>query len=69
MLVNFVGYLNYVVFLFLSSGGYILWIDRSKYTDDNMKKERTAATWSAWINLSLGGITFIGSWIYKRFFW
>jgi hypothetical protein len=69
MATSFVGYLNYIVFLFLATGGYILWVDVKNYRGDQYKKEKKAAKLLVWINFTLGISVFIGSWVYKRYIW
>lgn len=66
---GYVGYLNYIVGLFLITGGYMLLVDVKFFKGEKMKKEKSATKISAWINLSLGAVMFIGSWIYKRYLW
>lgn len=69
MISGFVGYLNYIVILFLATGAFMFVMDIKSYKADHYKKEKKAAKISAWINLSLGVVMFLGSWIYKRYLW
>lgn len=66
---NYVGYLYYIVVLFLASGLITLGLDVRNYKHKQANREKTAAIWSAWINLSLGVLMFIASWVYKRYYW
>ncbi|MFK7695749.1 CLC_0170 family protein [Paenibacillus sp. HJGM_3] len=66
---GYVGYLNYIVGLLLTTGVYILWVDIKNYKKDKMEKEKTAAKISGWINLTLGALMYIVSWVYKRYLW
>lgn len=67
---SYIGYLNYIIWLFLASGAYMLWVDAKHYkADPGMEKERKTAVFSGWLNLVLGVIVMIGSWVYKRYLW
>ncbi|PYI56878.1 CLC_0170 family protein [Paenibacillus flagellatus] len=66
---SYIGYLNYIVFLFLASGLFIVSFDVRHYKDNRMPKERRAAAISGWMNLVLGAVVYIGSWLYKKYFW
>ncbi|MEF3303743.1 CLC_0170 family protein [Paenibacillus sp. GYB003] len=67
---TYIGYLNYIIWLFIASGVFVLWIDAGHYRSDrNREKERKAAAFSGWLNISLGVVVLIGSWIYKRYLW
>ncbi|MDF2725932.1 MAG: hypothetical protein K0Q59_5610 [Paenibacillus sp.] len=67
---SYVGYLNYITMLFLATGAFTLWVDIGHYKKDKgLEKERKVAVFSGWMNISLGVLMFIGSWLYKRYVW
>jgi uncharacterized membrane protein len=63
-----VGYTNFVVTLFLLSGGIALIFDVKIYKRDQLKKEMKAAHWLGWINVGLGLIIFFVNWGYYKWF-
>lgn len=67
---SYIGYLNYIIWLFIISGVFMVWVDAGHYqSDQGREKERKAAKFSGWLNIVLGVIVLIGSWIYKRYIW
>ncbi len=58
-------YFQYSVFLLLIAGTYNLTIDAKAYKTAEMKKEKKAAGYLGWINVSLGACLFIGMWVYN----
>jgi len=67
---SYVGYLNYIIFLFLGTGAFAIWVDTYYYKQDQGRdKERKATMIAGWTNISLGILAMIGSWIYKRYIW
>ncbi|GAA3401527.1 CLC_0170 family protein [Paenibacillus hodogayensis] len=67
---SYVGYLNYIIILFLTSGLFTLLVDLSHYKKDGkMTRERKAAVFTGWMNVVLGIVALVGSWYYKRYIW
>ncbi|MBD2863950.1 MULTISPECIES: CLC_0170 family protein [Paenibacillus] len=66
---TYIGYLHYIVILFIASGVFILYMDATVYKDGKMMRERKAALISAWLNLTLGVVVLLGSWVYTKFLW
>lgn len=67
---SYVGYLNYIIVLFLASGAFVLWVDVVHYRkDEGMDRERKVARFTGWMNLVLGVVFMIGSWYYQRYIW
>jgi hypothetical protein len=67
---SYVGYLNYIIVLFLATGAFGLLIDLKHYSKEKgMEKERKVALFSGWMNVVLGVLMMIGSWLYKRYIW
>lgn len=67
---SYVGYLNYITFLFLATGAFTVIVDIASYKKDGqMDKEHKAALFSGWMNVTLGVLVLIGSWLYKRYVW
>lgn len=67
---SYVGYLNYIVILFLATGAFTLAVDIAHYNKDKgMNRERKVALFSGWMNVVLGVLMLIGSWLYKRYIW
>ncbi|WP_248924373.1 CLC_0170 family protein [Paenibacillus hamazuiensis] len=59
-----IGYMNFTVILFLLTGGALLWFDVQGYRHKGMNKEEKAARFLGWINIAMGGIGYVGYWIY-----
>lgn len=67
---SYVGYLNYIVFLFLVCGAFTLTVDLFQYgADKALAREKKAAQITGWLNIGLGAALMIGSWVYKRYIW
>lgn len=67
---SYVGYLNYITILFFATGVFTLWVDIGHYNKDKgLEKERKVAIFSGWMNITLGVLMFVGSWLYKRYIW
>ena len=66
---TYIGYLHYIVILFIASGVFILYMDVTVYKDGKMMRERKAALLSAWLNLALGAAVLLWSWLYTNFIW
>lgn len=66
---GFIGYFNYITFLFLTTGGLTLWLDVIFYKKRQMKREKRAASLSGWINVVLGTASLVGSWLYRNYIW
>ncbi|WP_059105702.1 CLC_0170 family protein [Shouchella shacheensis] len=64
-----IGYMNYIVTLFVVTGALILSIDVNAYGRAKKKKEKWVATFLGWVNVSLGIVLFIANWAYERWFW
>ncbi|MGO4497407.1 CLC_0170 family protein [Paenibacillus sp. 2RAB27] len=60
---------NYTVLLLLVSGLLVLVFDVKNYTKANMLKEKKAALFAGWFNISLGVLSFFGYLVYERWFW
>ncbi|GAX91947.1 CLC_0170 family protein [Effusibacillus lacus] len=63
---NPVGYINYVVVLFIVTGFLILRFDAKGYGLRKMHKEQKAARIIGWANLLGGIVTFVGHWVYQK---
>lgn len=59
----------YIVFLFVGTGLFILLVDVKGYVKKKMKKEKKIARFLGWLNVSLGGLIFVGNWVYHQWFW
>lgn len=64
-----IGYVQFTILLLLMTGGAILRFDVKSYSLNQQVKETKAARFMGWFNISLGGVVFIGNWIYKTFLW
>lgn len=56
----YVGYVNYIVVLFLLTGGMLLRFEVKGYELASMHKERKAARILGWCNLSLSLMIYLG---------
>ncbi|HUC93069.1 MAG TPA: CLC_0170 family protein [Paenibacillus sp.] len=65
---SYVGYLNFVIILFVATGGWIVRFDAKRYARDGMKKEQKAALFIGWLNIVLGAMIFVANWIYQQWF-
>ncbi|HEY0827143.1 MAG TPA: CLC_0170 family protein [Bacilli bacterium] len=65
MLSGDIGYLSFVIIIFLATGGIILLFDAKEYEKDGMKKENKAARYAGWLNVSLGILAIIGNWVFQ----
>ncbi len=55
--------------LLLISGAMLLLTDVKAYQKRNMAKEQAWARWLGVINLGLGGITLVASWVAGQWLW
>ncbi|WP_227938201.1 CLC_0170 family protein [Alkalihalobacillus deserti] len=62
------GVINIMVLLFLISGVFALVLDDKIYMRDKLINERKIARLLGWINVSLGLMTYVGSWVYNLYF-
>lgn len=65
----FIGFLSYVVVIFLVTGLFILLIDAKGYKKGAQKKEQKASLILGWVNISLAVGLFLANWIYNNIFW
>jgi uncharacterized membrane protein len=65
---SYIGYLNFLIFLFLATGFLIIRFDTKIYETAGMKKERKAARFIGWFNMVSGVLIFIANWIYQQWF-
>jgi uncharacterized membrane protein len=64
----YIGYINYVVFLFMVTGILILRFDAKIYDMAEMKKEKKAAHFIGWANVTLGVLAFVANWAFQKWF-
>jgi len=69
MIGTYIGYTNFIVFLFLLTGAFALRYDVSIYKKAGMMKEWKGARMAGYTNLVLGVLVFVGYYIYKKWFW
>lgn len=65
----FLGFLPYVVTIFLATGLFILLIDVKIYKKAGQKKEQKATLILGWINILMGLGVFLTNWIYNNYIW
>jgi len=65
----YIGYVNFVIILFTTTGILILLFDVKGYKLANMKKEKKSALVLGWINTVLGIAVFITNWLINKFYW
>jgi hypothetical protein len=65
----FIGFLPYVVVIFLVTGLFNLLIDAKTYKKGGQKKEQKASLILGWVNLGLGLGLFLANWVYNNFIW
>ncbi|CAM3435665.1 CLC_0170 family protein [Paenibacillus lupini] len=58
-----IGYLYYVITLFIMSGLFILYVDVKDFQKAKQKKEWKVSRFIGWFNLIIGFITLIGNWV------
>ena len=63
------GYPTFVAVLFLLTGGLLLWVDAKAYDTKNMVREKEWAQVLGWMNISMGVLMFLTSWVYLQFLW
>jgi hypothetical protein len=63
-----IGYINFVVIMFIASGGITLYFDVKRYKSDQMKKEMKVSQWFGWGNIALGLSILIANWAYYVWF-
>lgn len=59
----------YTVLLLLITGTLVLLFDVKRYTKAKMNKEKKGALFVGWLNVSLAFISFIGYYVYEKWFW
>lgn len=64
-----IGYINYLVTLFIVSGYLLLKVDAPLYKNGSMEREKKYAKFLGWSNIALGLIIFVANWVYENFFW
>lgn len=62
-----VGYLHYIVVLFVVTGWILLRYERKVYNDVGMTREGTFARVLGWINILMGGLASITNWFIGAF--
>ncbi|MEH7115965.1 CLC_0170 family protein [Neobacillus vireti] len=65
----FIGFLPYVIAIFIVTGLFILLIDAKMYKKEKQKKEHKTALILAWLNIAFGLGSFLANWIYNSFIW
>ncbi|MCM3729411.1 hypothetical protein M3226_27865 [Neobacillus cucumis] len=65
----FLGFLPYVIVIFIVTGLFILLVDAKMYKKAKQKKERKASLIFGWMNIALGLGLFLINWIYNHFIW
>ncbi|WP_438824236.1 CLC_0170 family protein [Bacillus sp. JJ1562] len=65
----FIGYLNYVVILSVTTGVLILLFDVKNYKKAKMKKEQKVSKVLGWLNISAGLFVLILNWVYQKIYW
>ncbi|MFC4768971.1 CLC_0170 family protein [Effusibacillus consociatus] len=63
-----IGYIQYVVVLFLVTGFMIWRFDAKGYDLKQMEKEKKAARFLGGLNVSLGILTYVANWVYQSWF-
>jgi len=61
-----VSYMNFILFLLLLSGWFILQFDVMRYKKRGMERELKASRWLAWFNLVIGTVGILGNWFYHN---
>jgi hypothetical protein len=64
-----IGYINYLVSLFIVTGFLLLRVDTPLYKNGSMEREKKFAKFLGWSNIALGLIIFVGNWLYENFLW
>lgn len=59
-----VSYTNFILFLLLLSGWFVLQFDVNRYKKRGMEKEYKTSKWLGWINLVMGTLGLVGNWFY-----
>jgi hypothetical protein len=67
VLQTFIGYLGYVVFLFLFTGVMLIFFESKSYKKEKLYKEEKVTKIIGWCNLSIGICIFLGNWVYNQF--
>jgi hypothetical protein len=65
----FLGFLPYVIVIFILTGLFILFIDVKMYKKAKQKKEQKASSIFGWMNIAIGIGIFLANWIYNKFIW
>ncbi|RFU66390.1 hypothetical protein D0469_17305 [Peribacillus saganii] len=64
-----IGYINYLVIIFIVTGIFILRYDAGTYKVAKMKKEYRVARITGWVNIVMGIFIYGANWAYETFFW
>lgn len=64
-----VGYVNYLVILFMITGLLIVFFEVKGFKRSKLMKESKVARWLGWTNVGFGAIVFLANWTYRNFFW
>lgn len=64
-----IGYINYLVGIFIITGIFIIRYDAGTYKVARMKKELKVARFIGWANIFLGIFIYGANWAYENFFW
>ncbi|MEH7419435.1 CLC_0170 family protein [Neobacillus drentensis] len=65
----FIGFLPYVIVIFIVTGLFILLVDAKMYKKEKQKKEHKASLIFGWLNIALGLGLFLTNWVYNNFIW
>jgi 4-hydroxybenzoate polyprenyltransferase len=63
-----IGYLGYIVFLFIVTGLALVFIEVKSYTKAKMNKEGKISKRVGWLNILMGLCIWIGYWFYSNFY-
>lgn len=69
---NITGYTWFITWagvMFLVAGAFLLGIDANSYAVKRLVREARSATLLGWVNVCLGIASFVGNWIYSKWFW
>ncbi|MFD0695531.1 CLC_0170 family protein [Paenibacillus sp. GCM10027628] len=63
-----IGYVQFTIMLLWMTGFIMLRFDLKSYKLSNLIKEAKVTRILGWFNLALGGVLFVGNWIYRTFY-
>jgi hypothetical protein len=63
---GYTGSLGYIIPLCLMTGLIILRLDVKRYEASALNKEKKVARFIGWVNVSLGILLFVGTWVIKK---